>query len=109
MKRILITGASSGIGMHLAQNYLAAGWHVIACGRSLSKLQDALSSTHPELTLCTFDINQRTEVINQLKQVKSLDLAILNAGTCEYMDTVVPFDSALFKRVIDTNGAGTGY
>ena len=109
MKRILITGASSGIGMHLALSYLAAGWHVIACGRSLSKLQDALLSTHSELTLCTFDINQRTEVINQLKQVKSLDLAILNAGTCEYMDTVVPFDSALFKRVIDTNVAGTGY
>ena len=56
MKRILITGASSGIGMHLALSYLAAGWHVIACGRSLSKLQDALSSTHPELTLSLIHI-----------------------------------------------------
>ncbi len=109
MKRILITGASSGIGMHLALSYLAAGWHVIACGRSLSKLQSAISSTHPALTLCTFDINQRTEVIDQLKPIKSLDIAILNAGTCEYMDSPVPFDSALFKRVIDTNVTGTGY
>ncbi len=109
MKRILITGASSGIGMHLANSYLEAGWQVIACGRSLSKLQSAIKATHPALILCTFDINQRTEVIKKLKEVRSLDAVILNAGTCEYMDDPLSFDSALFKRVIDTNVTGTGY
>ena len=109
MKRVLITGASSGIGMQLAQSYLAAGWQVIACGRSLTKLQAAISSSNPALTLCIFDITQATEVIDQLQQIKSLDLVILNAGTCEYMDQPLPFDSALFKRVIDTNVNGTGY
>ena len=110
---MLITGASSGIGMHLANSYLAAGWHVIACGRSLSKLQASLPAAmppaHPALTLCTFDINQRTEVVTKLKQIEALDLVILNAGTCEYMDDPVPFDSALFQRVIETNVIGTGY
>jgi len=109
MKRILITGASSGIGMHLANGYLAAGWQVIACGRSLSKLQTTLPLKHQALTLCTFDISQRTEVITKLKKITALDLVILNAGTCEYMDDPLPFDSELFKRVIDTNVIGTGY
>jgi short-subunit dehydrogenase len=109
VKRILITGASSGIGMHLTSLYLSMGWHVIACGRSLSKLQTAFQSEPPALTLCTFDINQRTEVITKLKQIEALDLVILNAGTCEYMDDPLPFDSKLFKRVIDTNVIGTGY
>ena len=109
MKRILITGASSGIGMHLANGYLAAGWHVIACGRSLSKLEGAISSVHPELTLCTFDINNQSEVLEALKPFASLDSVILNAGTCEYMDDPLLFDSSLFKRVIETNVIGTGY
>ncbi|MDC1509402.1 SDR family NAD(P)-dependent oxidoreductase [Oceanospirillaceae bacterium] len=109
MKRILITGASSGIGMHLCNSYLLAGWHVIACGRSMQKLQDAMPSDHNELTLCTFDINQPTQAIETLKQFDSLDCVILNAGTCEYMDDPLSFDSALFKRVIETNVIGTGY
>ena len=109
MKRILITGASSGIGMYLANGYLAAGWHVIACGRSLSKLEGAISSVHPELTLCTFDINSQSEVLEALKPFTSLDSVILNAGTCEYMDEPLLFDSSLFKRVIETNVIGTGY
>jgi short-subunit dehydrogenase len=109
MKRMLITGASSGIGMHLAHSYLSAGWHVIACGRSLSKLQSALPPEHKQLTLSTFDINQGSEVITVLKEIEMLDLVILNAGTCEYMDDPLPFDSELFKRVIETNVIGTGY
>ena len=109
MKRILITGASSGIGMHLANGYLAAGWQVIACGRSLDKLQDATSSSHPSLTLCVFDITRRTEVLKKLKAIKSLDVVILNAGTCEYIDDPILFDSELFQRVIETNVTGTGY
>ncbi|URK87159.1 SDR family NAD(P)-dependent oxidoreductase [Rhizobium sp. RCAM05350] len=31
---VLITGASRGLGRAMAQQYAAAGWRVIACGRS---------------------------------------------------------------------------
>jgi NAD(P)-dependent dehydrogenase (short-subunit alcohol dehydrogenase family) len=33
----------------------------------------------------------------------ALDLLILNAGNCEYMDPAEGFDGALFARVIETN------
>jgi NAD(P)-dependent dehydrogenase (short-subunit alcohol dehydrogenase family) len=109
MKRVLITGASSGIGMHLARGYLSEGWQVIACGRSITKLQGAIAKSHPALTLCAFDLTEPQQTIENLQQFKDLDLAILNAGNCEYMDDMASFDSALFKRQIDTNVIGTGY
>jgi len=39
----------------------------------------------------------------------ALDMLILNAGNCEYINDPVHFDSALFKRVIDTNLISVGY
>ena len=34
MKRVLLIGASRGIGRELARQYRQAGWHVIATARS---------------------------------------------------------------------------
>ncbi|MFT7558336.1 MAG: short-subunit dehydrogenase [Flavobacteriales bacterium] len=117
MKSVIITGASSGIGMHLAKEYLAKGWKVIACGRSYEKLSLALNTnintnvntTAENLTLCCFDLSKRDDVICNASQYKNIDLAILNAGTCEYIDDAKNFDSVLFERVIQTNVIGTAY
>ena len=38
-----------------------------------------------------------------------VDLVILNAGNCEYMDVAEGFDGALFARVIETNLVATGH
>ena len=37
--RVLITGATSGIGRQLALDYLRAGWQVWGCGRDGERLQ----------------------------------------------------------------------
>jgi len=42
----------------------------------------------------------------QLLAMAPLDWAILNAGTCEYMD-VSQFDAELVSRVMNTNVVGT--
>lgn len=109
MKRALITGASSGIGMQLAKAYLADGWHVTACGRSTDKLQEALGSENYQLSFCCFELNSRNQVLSSTTEVEPLDLAVLNAGTCEYIDEAQEFDSELFERVVTTNVIGTGY
>jgi len=106
-KTLLITGATSGIGEALCAQYLAAGWHVIACGRNPEKL--ALLATNPHVTCLKLDLNDHAELINTFKPVESLDLVILNAGTCEYIDDVAHFDGQLFERVISTNLISTGY
>ncbi|MGL6121646.1 MAG: SDR family NAD(P)-dependent oxidoreductase, partial [Shewanella sp.] len=114
---VLITGASSGIGLQLAQDYLALGWQVIACGRSQERLDALALNELLGATLLTFDISQRAQVqqagqhlAELLAQTDSqLDLVILNAGSCEYIDDAKAFDDVLFERVIHTNLIAMGY
>jgi len=105
----MITGASSGIGLGLAEHYAKAGWEVIACGRNEKKLRTALTPIDPSIKYCVFDINNRQQVLTETKALPSLDLVILNAGICEYIDLEKKFDSELMERVIRTNVIGVGY
>ena len=41
--RVLITGASSGLGRQLAMDYRQAGWQVWGCGRDGERLAQLLS------------------------------------------------------------------
>ena len=106
MKRVLITGASSGIGLQLAQDYLHDGWTVVACGRDADKLANVLPGERVEFGV--FDINERDQAVAALSKLAPVDLAILNAGTCEYVDDAHAFDAALFERVVQANLVGTG-
>lgn len=107
---VLITGASSGIGYELALGYLKQGARVLALARSEQRLAQ-LAGQYPEhclpvkVDLSSVEDSRRAgEWINQ--QVQYLDLAILNAGTCEYVDvahlTLEPFD-----KVMAINWQGT--
>ncbi|REL26882.1 SDR family NAD(P)-dependent oxidoreductase [Thalassotalea euphylliae] len=110
--RVLITGATSGIGEALVATYLEAGHTVIACGRSDDKLQviakqsESLAGT---LECSRFDITKRDEIEAAIGALSSVDIAILNAGDCEYIDDPFHFDSALFERVIHVNLIAMGH
>ncbi|MEP1553722.1 SDR family NAD(P)-dependent oxidoreductase, partial [Paraglaciecola sp.] len=108
MKRVLITGATSGIGKSLVDIYIHNGYEVVATGRDLTKLA-TLKKQYPSIHTLSFDITQLQQVLDAAEEVNSIDQLILNAGNCEYMETVNPFDSALFERVIRTNLLSVGY
>ncbi|MBV7296584.1 SDR family NAD(P)-dependent oxidoreductase [Enterovibrio paralichthyis] len=102
MKRVLITGATSGIGLQLANDYAAGGWHVIACGRNATVLE-ALREGRDNVTVLSFDATDENATRAALAQVGDhLDLIILNAGSCEYIDHG-KIDVSLFRRVFDIN------
>tara|TARA_B110000444_G_scaffold259353_1_gene302838 strand:- start:889 stop:1635 length:747 start_codon:yes stop_codon:yes gene_type:complete len=103
---ILITGSSSGIGLQLARDYLAHSHTVYCCCRSAASLK-ILNSGFPNLAqiLC-FDIQDRNDCQDRLTELPALDLVILNAGTCEYINAN-NFDSEMFERVVKTNLIGT--
>ncbi|MEM7043421.1 MAG: SDR family NAD(P)-dependent oxidoreductase [Pseudomonadota bacterium] len=103
MKRILITGASSGIGEATAFKAARDGWQVIACGRNQAKLED-MRFKHPSIIPLAFDITDLDECHKALGRV-SADVVLLNAGSCEYVD-VDDWESALFERVFQTNFFG---
>lgn len=107
MKRVLITGATSGIGKALALDYARQGWQVYACGRNQSVLDDL--SANKNISTMLFDISDKAQITEATKTLVNLDLLILNAGNCEYIDNARQFDSELFERVITTNLIALGH
>ena len=53
----------------------------------------------------SFDVKNREDCLVALAALPELDLVILNAGTCEYIDAS-NFDAASFERVISINLIG---
>lgn len=103
MKRVLITGASSGIGQQLALDYARDGWDVLACGRDKQRLH-ALTTAFPTIRTLAFDMTNLADTQQALDGVTA-DLVILSAGTCEYLDNGV-VDAEKVRRVLTTNVIG---
>ncbi|MEH8017950.1 SDR family NAD(P)-dependent oxidoreductase [Rheinheimera muenzenbergensis] len=100
----LITGASSGIGRQLALHYAANGWTVYALARSADKLAEL--SKNAGIHALPLDLTDNTAIqataANLLDQGVILDLVLLNAGTCEYVDAN-DLDLAAFERTFAVN------
>lgn len=102
---VLITGATSGIGLSLVEQYTSKGDNVIACARNnekLSKLANNVAQT------CLFDVTDESSVESSSQQVKAIDILILNAGDCSYIDDVINFDAQVFSKIISTNLTSLG-
>jgi len=96
---ILITGATSGIGRQLAIDYQNQGHTVYGIGRSLEKLADLKQYG---IITGAVDLTRREETFSWFGELDCVDIAILSAGSCEYID-MPNFDSALVSRVMRTN------
>lgn len=105
MNGVLITGATSGIGLQLAKDYASSGVAVLACGRNQSVLEQ-LSADYSSLTPLTFDLTDLEQTHNALNSLPFIpQLWIFNAGDCEYMEDG-NVDAGLMKRVFDINVIG---
>ncbi|MFW8592439.1 SDR family NAD(P)-dependent oxidoreductase [Glaciecola sp. 2405UD65-10] len=102
MSTLLITGATSGLGEALTKEAIENGHTVIACGRNADKLSNLNSLTN--VSTLQFDATNEEETLAALKNVE-FDIAVINAGTCEYLD-IDDIDPSLFKRVFDINFFG---
>jgi short-subunit dehydrogenase len=97
--RILITGATSGIGRQLALDYRKDGQEVWAIGRNETALGELEAK---EINTGRVDLTDREGSLSYFASLPELDLAILNAGTCEYIN-MPEFDSQLVSRVMRAN------
>lgn len=96
---IVITGATSGIGMQLAKDYLAKDQHVYAVGRDDEALAELKSLGATPIDL---DLMDREAVIAAFEKLDTINLAICCAGACEYLD-MPNFDSESFMKVMSVN------
>lgn len=97
--KILITGATSGIGNQLAKDYLLEGHEVFAVGRDDDALAELKDLGAIPLHL---DLMDRDKVIETFAKISHIDLAICAAGMCEYLD-MPNFDSDAFMTVMSVN------
>jgi short-subunit dehydrogenase len=105
MKRVLITGATSGIGRQLAQDYASSGHQVLACGRNQQSLAD-LEESNANITTLSFDLTDREHTFSVLSNLPfEPTLWIFNAGDCEYIDDG-QIDAELIHRVFSINVIG---
>ncbi|RUL78134.1 SDR family NAD(P)-dependent oxidoreductase [Dyella choica] len=89
----LIVGASRGLGLGLAKEYLARGWQVIATVRATAKtaLHDVQADAHGRLEIEHVDINEPHQVaaLHVRLHNRSLDLLFVSAGISTAPDTSI--------------------
>lgn len=88
-KNILITGASSGLGLGMARKFADNGHNLALCARrteELEKLKAELQTAHPgiQVEVAALDVNDHPAVFSTFRQIQqrfgSLDRVIVNAG-----------------------------
>lgn len=75
MSRVLVTGASKGIGRATVRELAARGHHVVATARSRAALEDL-----PAVARLALDVTDQESVAAALAAAEELDALISNAG-----------------------------
>ena len=108
-KKILITGATGGIGHALVKKFVSLEGNILATGRKIEKL-DVLKKEFPKINILKFDISNHSKIGEFIENVSSqltgLDILINNAGI--NMDNLsLRMKDEEWKKVIDVNLGST--
>jgi hypothetical protein len=108
--KVVISGASSGIGLALARHYLERGATVAAFARRGELLQ-TLAAEFPQKVFCyTLDVRDTAAIRDAandfMAQAGVPDIVIANAGVSRGTLTEYTEDIDAFQQVFDTNVMG---
>ena len=108
-KKILITGASGGIGNELVKKFVTLGGNVLGSGTKSEKL-DLLKKSFPSIKVKKFDISEHSRIEEFIEDAAldlgGLDVLINNAGTNDDNLSLRMKDEE-WKKVIDVNLTST--
>ena len=110
-KKILVTGATGGIGNSIVKKFVSLEGDVLATGTNSEKLEE-LRSNYPNISVLKFDISEHERieefVENVNSQLKGIDVIINNAGITRD-NLSLRMKSEEWQKVIDTNLTSTFY
>ncbi|RZS53346.1 SDR family oxidoreductase [Sphaerotilus mobilis] len=110
---VVITGASSGIGLALADAYAQRGWRLALIARRVDVLHEWVSGHAPQagrvLCLCA-DVRRVDEIVaaghRVMAEMGVPDVVIANAGISVGVDTAEASDLAVLQEIYATNVIG---
>ncbi len=102
-KKILITGASSGIGKETAIQCAKMGATIIALGRNKPRLENTLKSLSGEgHSMFSLDLNDSDAVTNFVAEIENIDGIVNSAGVIDtQLFNFLKEDS--FQQLLNTN------
>jgi short-subunit dehydrogenase len=108
-RRILITGASSGIGRSLAEQVAAAGARVVLAARSGDKLDElaaSLSPHNPDVVAVAADVtrdeDRRRLLDSTVQRFGGLDVLVNNAGVASFAH-FADCTEAVLRAIMEVN------
>lgn len=113
-KTVLVTGATSGIGLASARVFAANGYDLVLTGRRLDRLKEIreeLSSVPGiNVRILDFDVRHYHKCERAIASLTSpVDILINNAGLARGLDYVYEADIEHWEEMIDTNLKGLVY
>ena len=104
-KKILITGATGGIGNSLVEKFTSLGSIVAATGTNEEKLNN-LKKKYPEIYIEKFKLDEHNKIENFIdsinKNLDGIDILVNNAGIT--LDNLsIRLTEENWKRVLDIN------
>jgi NAD(P)-dependent dehydrogenase (short-subunit alcohol dehydrogenase family) len=109
-KVAVVTGGSSGIGLAIAQRFVAEGAYVFIVGRRQAALDAAKAAIGKNITTVKGDVSNLADLDRLFKTIKtekgSLDIIVTSAGVLE-VGTVDSTSPEQFDKCFNLNARGT--
>jgi NAD(P)-dependent dehydrogenase (short-subunit alcohol dehydrogenase family) len=103
MKNVLVTGATSGIGLDFVKKNLSKNYNLFLVGRNFGALKKYIKNkkVKSKINIINFDFKKRLGLFD-FKKIPKLDHIVLSAGVAKY-NLIKDFNEKLFDEVVNIN------